>query len=156
MEKPTAIFLYQQLAQDLGNAIKQGVYGVQERMPSLRRITSHYGVSLATAIEAYQLLEDQGLIASRPKSGYFVLPRKNVDAQEPNISNPPAHATHVNVGQLALSLVNETRSSKLVKLGAAVPSAETLPLTILSRNMAGIARRHRLEPGSYEAPFGRE
>lgn len=146
-------FLYRQLAQDLGNAIRQGVYGIHERMPSLRRVTQHYGVSLATAIQAYQLLEDQGLLASRPKSGYYVLPRHSAHL-EPQTSKPPARATAVNVGQLALSLVNESRSPKLVRLGAAVPGTDMLPLKILSRNMAGIARRHWQDTGSYEAPQG--
>ena len=147
-------FLYRQLAQDLGNAIRQGVYGIHERMPSLRRVTQHYGVSLATALQAYQLLEDQGLLAARPKSGYYVLPRTSEPHPEPQTSQPPAHATAVNVGQLALSLVNESRSPKLVRLGAAVPGADMLPLKILSRNLAGIARRHWQDAGSYEAPQG--
>lgn len=147
-------FLYRRLAQDLGNAINQGVYGIHERMPSLRRVTQHYGVSLATAIQAYQLLEDQGMLAARPKSGYYVLPRHHELQPEPHTSKPPARATSVNVGQLALSLVNESRSPKLVKLGAAVPGADMLPLKILSRNMAGIARRHWQDAGSYEAAQG--
>jgi DNA-binding transcriptional MocR family regulator len=147
-------FLYRQLAQDLGNAIRQGVYGARERMPSLRRITQHYGVSLATAIQAYQLLEDQGLLAAKPKSGYYVLARNSETQPEPQISKPPSRATAVNVGQLALSLVNESNSPKLVRLGAAVPATEMLPLKVLARNLAGAARRHWREAGAYESPQG--
>jgi DNA-binding transcriptional MocR family regulator len=147
-------FLYQQLAQDLSNAIGQGVYGANERMPSLRRISKHYGVSLATAIQAYRLLEDRGLLAARPKSGYFVRTKSSDSSLEPQISKPPARATLVNVGQLALSMVIESKSPKLVKLGAAVPEPDLLPLKVLARNMAGAARRHWQDAGRYETPLG--
>lgn len=147
-------YLYIQLADDLRKAIKQGVYGINERMPSLRRVTLHYKVSLATAIQAYQVLEDEGLLMARPKSGYFVQPWSSTEHFEPETSSPPIRATGVNVGQLALSLVSESKSSKLISLGAAVPGEDLLPLKALSRIMAGSARRHWLETGSYDSPQG--
>ncbi|MGD8593708.1 MAG: PLP-dependent aminotransferase family protein [Gammaproteobacteria bacterium] len=147
-------YLYLQLANDLRNAIKQGVYGINERMPSLRRVSLHYKVSLATAVQAYQLLEDEGLLTARPKSGYFVQPWNSEQPLEPETSNPPFRATNVNVGALALSLINESKSSKLIKLGAAVPGANLLPLKVIARNMASVARRHWADAASYESPRG--
>jgi DNA-binding transcriptional MocR family regulator len=147
-------YLYLQLAGDLRNAIKQGVYGINERMPSLRRVGLHYQVSLATAIQAYQLLEDEGLLMARPKSGYFVQAWNSAQPLEPETSNPPFRATNVNVGELALSLINESKSSKLIKLGAAVPGNDLLPLKVLARNMAGLVRRHWADVGNYESPRG--
>ena len=148
------LYLYERLANELANAIKQGVYGINERMPSLRRITSHYQVSLATAIQAYQLLEDQGLLAARPKSGYFVQLWTADSHREPSLSQPSSRATAVTVGQLALSLVSEVKSPKLLKLGAAVPESRLLPLRSLSRNLAGVARREWQKAGAYESPQG--
>ena len=147
------MFRYETLARELTNAIRQGVYGVGERMPSLRRVSEHYAVSLATVVQAFQILADEGLLSARAKSGYFVLAQHS-RVVEPAPSTPPTQPTQVNVGQLALSLVSEGKVSRLTHLGAAVPGTDILPLRILSRNLAGVARRHWQEAGRYETPHG--
>lgn len=147
-------YLYEQLANDLSAAINKGIYGVDERLPSLRHISEQYGVSMATAIQAYQRLEVDGLIWSRPKSGYFVSAWINEHLEEPTITQPKTSPTDVSVGHLAMSLVNESRQSGLIKLGAAVPEPDLLPLASLSRTLAGIARRKHRASASYEDAQG--
>ena len=147
-------FLYEQLAADLSQAIHQGIYSIDERLPSLRHISEQYEVSLATAIQAYQNLEQDGLIESRPRSGYYVCPWFAEQLDEPVISQPRPSPTEVNVGYLAMSLINEARQPGLVKLGAAVPEAGLLPLGTLSRTLAGIARRENRAPSRYEETQG--
>lgn len=154
MAKHREGYLYEQLADDLTQAIHQGVYSIDDRLPSLRHISEQYEISLATAIQAYQYLEQKGLIASRPKSGYYVCPWTNEQAEEPVVSKPDSSPAEVNVGHLAMSLVNETRQAGLIKLGAAVPEPDLLPLGTLSRTLAGIARRKNHTPASYEQAQG--
>jgi len=147
-------YLYEQLANDLRAAIHKGVYGVGERLPSLRYLSEQYEVSMATAIQAYQRLETDGLIWSRPKSGYFVSPGTIKQLGEPIASQPKSAPTDVNVGHLAMSLINESRQPGLIKLGAAVPEPGLLPLTSLSRILAGVARRKYSAAASYEDAQG--
>ncbi len=146
-------YLYEQLAGDLAALILQGNYGVAERLPSLRQVSEQYGVSLATAVQAYRRLEQQGLIEARPKTGYFVLPLP-LRSAAPEISRPSLVPTRVNVGQMAMSLVHESRQAGLVKLGAAVPGPEMQPLGVLSRTMAGVARRYYQAASGYESAQG--
>ena len=147
-------YLYEQLANDLTKAIQKGVYGVDEKLPSLRYVSEQYDVSMATAIQAYQRLEVDGLIWSRPKSGYFVSQWKNEHLEEPSITQPKTKPTDVSVGHLAMSLINESRQPGLIKLGAAVPEPDLLPLASLSRTLAGIARRKKNASASYEDAQG--
>lgn len=147
-------FLYQQMAEDMSRAITMGTYPPGERLPSLRRIASHYGVSLATAIQAYQWLEDSGFIESRPKSGYYVLAQGCGEACEPQVSRPRLGASEVTVGQLALDILAEARRSDIVNLGAAIPGPDLLPLKSLSRIYAGVVRRDVFLLGHYEAQQG--
>jgi DNA-binding transcriptional MocR family regulator len=147
-------FLYEQLAADLSKAISQGLFAEDERLPSLRQLSEQYAVSMATAIQAYQHLEQTGVIAARPKSGYYVCARSTETAQEPTLTQPKSSPTDVNVGHLAMSLVNESRQAGLIRLGAAVPEASLLPLGTLSRTLAGIARRKPHAPASYEQSQG--
>ena len=147
-------FLYEQIAEDLAGGIRQGVYMVGERMPSLRRVSEQYNVSMATAIQAFQLLEQQDLVQARPKSGYFVNPAPVRAHSIPMPSNPSPKPTNVSVGRLALSLVGESKSPNLIKLGAAVPGPEMQPLRALARDMAGAARRRWQENANYAAATG--
>ena len=147
-------FLYQRIAGELARAIRQGVYGVGERMPSLRRVAGHFDVSLATVVLAFQQLEDEGLLAARAKSGFYVRPWGDTPGAAPEISRPKQSATRVNVGQLALSLVSEAKSAKLTKLGAAVPAVDLLPVRALGRAMAAAARNHWRETAVYESAVG--
>lgn len=145
----TQDYLYQEVANEIGNLIEKGEYKPNEKIPSLRTTKERYSISLATAVQAYQILEERGVIESRPKSGYFVCNREPDRRYEPDVSRPASTPTPVNVAQLAMSLVTETRQTGLVKLGAAVPESSLLPLGNLSRTMAGVARRHYLAPAAY-------
>jgi len=142
-------YLYQQIAKDIADSIKRGEYQVGERLLSLRAVCDRYGVSLATAIQAYQLLQDQELVTVRAKSGYRVQNGQSAQITAPEMSQPQFKSMPVNVSQLAMSLVNETRQTGLIKLGAAVPAPEMLPLATLARTTAGTARRLYQEMGSY-------
>jgi len=146
-------FLYEQVGRDIAKAIKSGLYSVGERLPSLRQLTIEYSVSLATAVQAYEYLDEQGLIESQPKRGYFVRQTKQL-VKEPQASTPKPKPTKVNVAELAMSLITESRQKGLVRLGAAVPGVETLPLASIARAMAGVARRKYLNAGMYEDAQG--
>jgi len=147
-------YLYEQLAKDLSQAIRQGIFTVDERLPSLRQTSEQYEVSMATAIQAYHHLEQEGFIESRPKSGYYVCPWMDDQPEEPVITRPKLSPTVVNIGHLAMSLVDESRQPGLIKLGAAVPEPDLLPLGTISRTLAGVARRKLLAPAIYEQAQG--
>ena len=65
--------LYLRLANHYRRAIQNGVLAPDQRMPSVRTLVRTHHVSLSTALQACRLLEDDGLIEARPRSGYFVL-----------------------------------------------------------------------------------
>ncbi len=64
--------LYQELAADLTSLIRQGTLQAGERIPSVRELCRERGVSPATAMRAYDVLEANGLVESRHRSGYYV------------------------------------------------------------------------------------
>ncbi len=147
-------FLYEQLAGRLATAIGHGSYAVGERLPSLRHVSRQFGVSLATAVQAYVALEGMGLVEARPKSGYFVRQRGAEEGTEPAPSRPRMQACQVSVGELALDLLARAQEPGLITLGAAVPGGELLPLKSLARLMAGKARQAADTVARYELPAG--
>ncbi|MCY9590574.1 PLP-dependent aminotransferase family protein [Paenibacillus chitinolyticus] len=56
--------------------IVNGLVKPGEKLPSIRMQSQRFGCSLNTIISVYRELEDQYLIYSRPKSGYFVVAKE--------------------------------------------------------------------------------
>ena len=64
--------LYDQVAKQLAGQIDRGLYGPGDRLPGVRRLARQFGVSISTIVQAQRLLEDDGRIEARPRSGYYV------------------------------------------------------------------------------------
>ena len=86
-EPAPALPLYQQIAQALAQLIHGGTFKTGQRLPSVRETALTRGVSISTAMQAYHLLEEQGLVQARPKAGYFV--RRAQRIAQPSQSAPP-------------------------------------------------------------------
>lgn len=63
---------YYKLYVDVKNKILCGDYLAGEKLPSKRVAADKYGCSIVTVEQAYAMLEDEGYIKSRERSGYFV------------------------------------------------------------------------------------
>ncbi|HEX2747908.1 MAG TPA: PLP-dependent aminotransferase family protein [Verrucomicrobiales bacterium] len=148
--------LYEQVARKVERLIRSGVLRAGERIPSVRRAGEQHGVSLTTAIQAYLLLENRGLIEARPKSGFFVRPLMRDRLHEPAATRPAASATTVGVGALQSRLFEVARDAEIVPFGAASPGAEAFPVARLGRIMASVSRSAGGRAVSYDMPPGSE
>lgn len=159
---PAATPLYQEVAEKIATLIGEGVLRPGERVSSLRRVAEQYGVSLTTAIQAFILLEDRGLVEARPKSGFFVrapaaLPARTAPAaRSPRLPRSLATATAVTVGALQSRLFDAAMLPHILPLGGAVPTPDLLPTVKLNRALAHVARRYGKSGVSYDMPPGTE
>jgi DNA-binding transcriptional MocR family regulator len=145
--------LYQEVADKIARLIQEGVLRPGERVSSLRKVSEQYGVSITTAIQAFILLEDRGLVEARPKSGFFVrMPRPVL--KEPAMAKRPRAITAVTVGALQSRLFEAAMLPNLLPLGGAVPSPELLPTVKLNRILASVARKAGKSGISYDMPPG--
>ena len=69
---------YRAIAHSLRQAVASGALAPGSRIISARRLAAREQVSLPTAVEALRILEAEGLIVARPRSGFFVRSRKRV------------------------------------------------------------------------------
>ena len=132
--------LYQAVARELSDAIGAGTLKVGDRLPSTRKLCARYGVSMATAVQAFRELENRRLIEARPRSGFFVsrLPSR---VAEPAISKPPPSARYVVTQSLLQEYLDTLALPSAVLLGAALPQPEWFPSARLARLIATIMRR---------------
>jgi DNA-binding transcriptional MocR family regulator len=148
--------IYQRLAGLLENMIQSRSLRAGDRMPSVRQFSSQQQVSVPTALQAYVTLETRGLIEARPKSGFYVRARFADLTPEPVKSTVAPKITAVGNPDPVESLLADHANSKLVPLGAALPSAELLPGIKLTRTMAAIGRRLGANSIGYDMSPGSE
>jgi GntR family transcriptional regulator len=75
---------YLQLADSLKADVARGHYGVGDRLPAVRDLAAKFKVSNATAARAVGVLQQDGIVVSRPGIGTVV---RNPDAaSEPSLT----------------------------------------------------------------------
>jgi len=147
--------LYHQLADQIHELIRAGTLRAGDRVPSVRRLSSQQRVSVSTVLQAYQRLEDIGLIEARPQSGYYVR-RLNAAVQEPEPSQPPKRALHVEVNELTDAVLAYAADPNVVAFGSACAAPELFQLERVRRVLSSLARRDRNALGRYGLPPGTE
>ncbi|MGQ0530610.1 MAG: aminotransferase-like domain-containing protein [Panacagrimonas sp.] len=136
--------LYEQLAEDVRQMMVAGTLRAGDRLPSVRSLRSRRALSQATVLRAYALLESQGHIESRPRSGYFVA---RAAAASAGLAPPPdPSAVQVDVSELVFHILGATRERRLLPFGSAFPSPLLFPLAALANTLARSTRA--LDPWS--------
>jgi DNA-binding transcriptional MocR family regulator len=149
--------LYQRLANDISSLIRDGTLRLGDRVPSVREISRERTLSTATVVHAYELLEGQGFIDSRPRSGFYVSGQWKTHAPPSRLHRPAARSTRVDVSELVFQVLESVRDRHLVPLGSAFPSPLLFPLSKLARCLSVGARQmdpwstvDDMPPGSIE------
>ena len=139
--------LYVNLAELIGARIEQGLYRPGDRLPSVRALSVEHGVSLSTVQQAYRVLEDHGLAAPRPKSGYFVPDHRPLPAL-PDVSRPAQRPVDISQWDQVFELVRSVPRKDVVQLGRGMPDVGSPTLKPLLRSLAQPSRRQDM-PGLY-------
>ncbi len=127
-------FHYQRLAQQIANKIYQQQLLPQQKLSSLRDFADQHQVSISTAQRCYELLEAQGLIEVKAKSGYFVKAPKLRSRlpTSPSFESRPRAVTN-------LLLQNQIQEASiqphLAPFGAIQLSSQLVPIEPLRRSI---------------------
>ena len=147
-------YRYEELAAFITGLVDSGTLPAGSRAPSLRQISRQRRISLSSALQAYRLLEDRGVLEARPQSGYYVARGRIISLKEPAISRPPGKAINVAISGTVLKLLEYAADPTLVPLGCAIPSAELLASGRLDRFLARAARMRGVDLNVYTVPKG--
>ncbi len=149
-------YLYEQVASELAELVRQGTFRPGERIPSVRQLSRQRKISITTVLQAYMLLEDQGLIETRPQSGYYVRDKLPQQLPEPEMSTPVQDPTLVSVRELVMMVLKDSTNPDLIQLGAAIPNTELVIPTRLNRIMSSLSKQPPHEYLDYDIPPGNE
>lgn len=129
---------YEQLAQSLRRQIQNQIWLPGDKLPSLRESCRQSGLSLMTVLQAYQLLESQGLVVARPQSGYYVAPDP---APLPDSSRTLHPSEQVGINDAIFDILQAAKDPAIVPFGSAFPDATLFPQPRLARSLASAVRR---------------
>ena len=108
--------LYQQVANSIADAIRDGVHKPGQRLPSERDLAEDYKVSRPTVREAMIALEIRGLVEARHGSGVYV-----TDAPRPESPAP-----ELDIGAFELTEARRLIEGEVAALAAATITDEEL------------------------------
>ncbi|MDN5842808.1 MAG: PLP-dependent aminotransferase family protein [Alcaligenaceae bacterium] len=139
--------LYETLAAELAASIHSGSLRAGEKLPSVRQVTSNRGVSASTVFQAYYLLEAQGLIRARDRSGYYVLHGARLLPPEADTpSQPEGGASPLDISEKVFEVLESVMAREVVPFGSAFPSPLLFPLDRLGQAMGSATKN--LDPWS--------
>jgi DNA-binding transcriptional MocR family regulator len=145
--------LYQRIAKTIAWQIKEGIWKLGEKLPSLRTISHEYGVSLNTAIQAYYDLEKDGFIVSHPKSGYIVN-YKPLRLSAPATTQPLIKLVGKEDEDLIIEVYRSMEDRSITRFSLGVPEDTLLPIAKLNKELIK-AMHSLLGSGTrYEEPQG--
>jgi len=141
-------FRYEEIADLIAGLVAEGTLAPGTRAPSLRELCRQQRTSLTTALQAYRVLEDRGVLQARPQSGFYVAPARPA-LPLPATTRPPPRPSAVAVSQLMLQMVEHASDPRYVPLGCAIPSPALLASGKLDRMLARLARTRGLQHNTY-------
>ncbi len=144
---------YLDLASAIERAIKEGAYLFGQKLPSVRACARAKGVSVATAIQAYRVLESRDIVAANPRSGHYVIyvpPKSRAGRQR--FSNVSRSLKHFN--DLMPELLGEAEAGPLIRLGLSKLEPDLVAREELKRISRGLLRENDNLLLEYPPPHG--
>lgn len=150
---------YQQIAGKVEDLISAGTFRAGDRLPSVRSLSRDWGVSVTTAIGAYSLLEDKGVVEARDRSGYFVRPKVIAADRLPRrtrAAGAKGAPVSISSADITEDVMDSTCAPGVVPFGAAVPCDDILPTSKLMTLYHSVIRSEGATSFQYAMPPGRE
>jgi DNA-binding transcriptional MocR family regulator len=121
--------------------VESGTLKPGDKIPSLRQMGARMRVSITTVSQAYVELESQGVIESRPKSGFFVCDafRRLPPPPAPE-ANTPIEPRELNRSELIGTVRDLLGRKDILPFGVACPDPSLLPGRDLAKIMASVLR----------------
>ena len=148
--------IYDRLALDIEQRIRDGVLRSGDQLPSVRMACKAQRLSPSTILKAYYLLESRGLIEARPQSGYYVRPRLLTGLPEPEMTRPVGASIDLKVSDFIFEILEAVKDPAVVPFGSSFASAFLYPLDKLGRFLASAARHMNPRATVTDLPPGNE
>ncbi|HVI43684.1 MAG TPA: GntR family transcriptional regulator, partial [Chitinophaga sp.] len=149
-------FRYIDIADKIEQLINNNTHPAGEKLPSLRIISHQYNVSIGTAIKAFSLLEDKGLIAAREKSGFVALRKSGFRTELPESPHNKPAVKDVRVSKI-FSMIppdDDVHAAKYISFFNATLDTTMTPFNAIRRSIQNASRDLSGRHLQYESSSG--
>ncbi len=136
---------YELLAKELHKQISDGQFQANMKLPSVRQLCERHDLSMSTVVKALETLQQDGVIESRDRSGFYISASPKYKSPEPEPSFILEQPTQIDNKELVLALMRSFYDPKVFNVGAAIPSSGFLPVKELDK-----ATRQAMRMSSYK------
>ncbi len=147
--------LYQNIVDYFVDNIEKGLILPGEKLPSLRKISDKFDVSLSTAVEAYRKLELFGYAQVKDRSGYSArFPSSdNVVAPSKKFKSKVCEIQHIDE---IIELMNHTMNKDIAPFGIGVPAIDRFPNKMINKYLSQTIKHHPESSSAYLFGLGYE
>ena len=150
IEKESVEPIYRQLARHFRLAIESGRLSPGERLPPTRDLARHLGIGRISVVNAYAVLQDDGLIAAHPGRGTFV----TGEPAPVSTPEPPAWATPEIANISMREMTRLAQQPGVIAFNRGTPPEEFLPVDALRQALNRVLDRDGATAVAYEEPEG--
>lgn len=137
---------YQEIVKRVHQRINAGTLKPGDQLPSVREMGKQSGYSPVTIHHAYGLLESEGIIQARARSGFYVTATASRMADFPDADLHDADASPVSVSRLVYRLMSSWQDDTLENFASISPSADLLSNDQLRRQLLQVLRQGFRQP----------
>jgi len=150
LDKGSSLPLYHQLYQQLKTLITSKTLKENEKLPAVRKLARELGVNNITVINAYRMLEKEGLIYSKTGSGTYVLPHQTIISSE-NITLQPSRG----IPELDIMDHGQVKiTADTINFASAIPTPELFPVEDFKKILNEVLDRDRGNAFGYHESQG--
>jgi DNA-binding transcriptional MocR family regulator len=139
---------YQEVVRLIQGWIDSGILKPGDRLRSVREMSVQTGFSIVTIHHAYSLLESEGVLEARPRSGFYVADTSSIMSEFPLAQADFAgnDANEVSVSRQLYKLMAAWRERGIDRFGSLHPSDDLLPRAEISTHMRQAFREQARMP----------
>ncbi|MBR0896770.1 PLP-dependent aminotransferase family protein [Bradyrhizobium tropiciagri] len=133
---------YQEVVRIVHQRIESGALALGQKLPSVRAMSEQSGYSIVTVHHAYALLESEGVIEAKPRSGFYVARSPRPFADSP-LRTRAVHsaATPVTVPALTYAVMSSWHAGGGAAFGALYPSQDLYPHAEINKHLCRVLRQ---------------
>lgn len=146
--------LYREVAARIQQQIEDGLFAQGERLPGVRKLSNSMAVSVSTVVQAQRLLEDNGVISARARSGFYVTRQLTPVTELPAAGLSAGQPVPVTTGEVTLFLGQLSQQKDYTQLGFAIPHTDFLPMRALQKSLMHAVRQFDERAAGYTSPGG--
>lgn len=144
LDKESEQHLYIQLYQQLKEMIEGGTLEEYQKLPPIRQMADFLDVNNVTVVNAYKLLEEEGLVLKKVGSGTYVAPAQKIDKDEMFLDE---EIQLMNQGQVPLK-------QNMISFATATPDPDLFPIQEVKKAINQVLERDGGEVFGYQESLG--